>query len=116
MDSDCCIFCAIIKKDIPAKIVFEDNKVLAFEDIKPQSPVHVVIIPKTHIAKMSDVKEGDRALLQRLMLTANAIAKERKILESGYRVVINCGPDAGQVVLHLHLHLLGGRSMAWPPG
>lgn len=111
-----CIFCKIIKKEIPAKIVFEDNNVLAFEDINPQAPVHIVIVPKTHIEKLSHIKAENVVNIGRLMLAANKIAKEENIQESGYRVVVNCGHDAGQAVLHLHLHLLGGRKMGWPPG
>lgn len=116
MKENPCIFCKIIKKEIPAKIIFEDNKVLAFEDIKPQAPVHIVIIPKAHIEKLSDIKEETAAVIGRLIVAANNIAKEKNIKESGYRVLFNCGPDAGQAVSHLHLHLLGGRIMAWPPG
>ena len=111
-----CIFCKIIKKEIPAKTVFEDNKVLAFEDVKPQAPVHIVIIPKAHIERLSDINEGHAATMGRLITAANTIAKEKKIAPSGYRVVINCGKDAGQAVPHLHLHLLGGRAFGWPPG
>lgn len=116
MEKKSCVFCKIVKKEIPAKIVFEDNNVLAFEDINPQAPVHIVIIPKVHIDKLSDIKEENTAMMGRLILAANEIAKEKKLLESGYRVVINCGRDAGQAVLHLHLHLLGARAMTWPPG
>lgn len=111
-----CIFCKIVKKEIPAKIVFEDNKVLAFEDSRPPAPVHIIIVPKTHIEKLSDIKEESAAIMGRLVLAANAIAKEKEIEKTGYRAVVNCGGDAGQAVLHLHLHLLGGRPMTWPPG
>jgi histidine triad (HIT) family protein len=111
-----CIFCKIVKKEIPAKIVFEDNKVLAFEDSRPQAPVHIIIVPKTHIEKLSDIKEESAVIMGRLVLAANAIAREKEIEKTGYRVVVNCGSDAGQAVLHLHLHLLGGRPMTWPPG
>lgn len=116
MENNSCIFCKIIKKEIPAKIIFEDNKVLAFEDIRPQAPVHILIIPKTHIEKLSDIKEESTAIIGRLTLAANTLADKNKIDKSGYRVVINCGHDAGQAVSHLHLHLLGGRPMGWPPG
>ena len=111
-----CIFCKIVKKEISAKIVFEDNKVIGFEDIKPQAPVHIVIIPKYHIEKISDTTEESIHLIGQLVLTAKNIAKERNIQESGYRIVINCNKDAGQEVFHLHLHLLGGRKFTWPPG
>lgn len=116
MENNSCIFCKIIRKEIPAKIIFEDNKVLAFEDIRPQAPVHILIIPKTHIEKLSDIKEESAAVIGRLTLAANTLADKNKIDKSGYRVVINCGHDAGQAVSHLHLHLLGGRPMGWPPG
>lgn len=116
MPSDNCIFCKIVNKDIPAKIVFEDSDVLAFEDIKPQAPIHVVIIPKTHISKLSDTKKNDFGLLGKMISAVNEIAKINNITKSGYRVIVNCGPDAGQAVLHLHMHLLGGRAMGWPPG
>ena len=116
MNDDSCIFCKIIKKEIPSKIVFEDNKVLAFEDIKPQAPVHIVIVPKAHVEKLSDIKEENITIAGRLILTANTIAKEKNINQSGYRTVFNCGRDAGQAVSHLHMHLLGGRAFGWPPG
>jgi histidine triad (HIT) family protein len=116
MKDNSCIFCKIVSKEIPAKIVFEDNKVCAFEDIKPQAPVHIVVIPKAHIEKLSDLKEENAAIVGRLVLTANDIAKTKNVSESGYRVIVNCGPHAGQAVAHLHLHLLGGRAMTWPPG
>jgi histidine triad (HIT) family protein len=116
MENSTCIFCKIVKKEIPAKIVFEDNKVLAFEDVSPQAPVHILIIPKTHIEKLSDIKEESAAIIGRLTLTANMLANEKKVDRSGYRVVVNCGHDAGQAVSHLHMHLLGGRPMGWPPG
>lgn len=111
-----CIFCKIIKREVPSKIVFEDNKVVAFEDVRPQAPVHIIVVPKTHIEKLSDITKENANVIERLILAANAIAKEKNIQESGYRVVINCNKDAGQAVFHLHLHLLGGRVMAWPPG
>lgn len=111
-----CLFCKIVKKEIPAKTVFEDNKILAFEDIKPQAPVHIIIIPKYHIDKISDLKDENIHLIGSLVLAAKNIAKEKKVEGSGYRIVMNCSKDAGQAVFHLHLHLLGGRPMAWPPG
>jgi len=111
-----CIFCKIVKREIPSKVVFEDNKILAFEDIKPQAPVHIVIIPKNHIERLSDITEANLRVIGELVLAAGLLAKEKNIQESGYRVVINCNRDGGQAVFHLHLHLLGGRQMAWPPG
>lgn len=116
MAKDGCTFCKIVTREIPAKIVFEDNKVMAFEDVKPQAPVHIVIIPKHHMERLSDLKDEDARLLGSLVLTAKKVAREKGIQGSGYRVVINCNKDAGQAVLHVHLHLLGGRPMAWPPG
>jgi len=111
-----CIFCKIAKKEIPADIVYEDEDVVAFNDIRPQAPVHVVVIPRTHIEKLSDLKEGDEVLAARIISAGNKIAKKRDIVLSGYRFVINCNRDAGQEVFHLHMHLLGGRKMGWPPG
>lgn len=116
MSDNNCIFCRIIKKEIPAKIIFEDEQVLAFEDMRPQAPVHIMVIPKAHIEKVSDIKESDAPLIGRLVLTAKNIARDKKIQDSGYRVVMNCNKDAGQEVFHLHLHLLGGRKFKWPPG
>lgn len=111
-----CIFCKIIKKDIPAKIVFENNKILAFEDVKPQAPVHILVIPKHHIEKVSDLTEDGIHLIGDLVLAAKTLAHQKGIGESGYRIVLNCNKDAGQEVFHLHLHLMGGRKFAWPPG
>lgn len=112
------IFAKIIRKEIPADIVYESDNVLAFKDINPQAPVHILIIPKiTDIATTKDIDSKTHApLLGELFDAANKIAKDLGISESGYRIVINCGPDAGQEVYHLHLHLLGGRKMNWPPG
>jgi len=111
-----CVFCKIVRRDIDAKVVFEDNKVLAFDDIKPQSPVHVIVIPKYHIDTLSDISDDHINLVGKLILTAKKIAKERHIEESGYRIVLNCNRDGGQEIFHLHLHLLGGRPLGWPPG
>ena len=111
-----CLFCKIIKKEIPAKIVYEDDMVLAFEDINPQAPVHILVIPKRHIATSLEVTEDDHVLIGQLFQTANSIAREKGIAEQGFRTVINCNRDAGQTVFHVHLHLLGGRPMSWPPG
>lgn len=112
------IFSKIIRKEIPAEIVFENDKVLAFKDINPQAPVHILIIPKTtEIETARDINpEKHAALLGSLFEAANKIAKDFKISETGFRLVLNCGPDAGQEVYHLHFHLLGGRKMNWPPG
>lgn len=109
------IFGKIIRKEIPADIVYEDNLALAFRDVNPQAPVHILIIPKQPIAKLSDADSKDHALMGHLMLTVKRVA-EQVGLTNGYRVVVNTGEDGGQTVDHLHLHLLGGRSMNWPPG
>ncbi|MDD5495547.1 MAG: histidine triad nucleotide-binding protein [Candidatus Omnitrophica bacterium] len=116
MFKDSCLFCKIAKKEIPSRIVFEDDEVTAFEDIKPQAPVHIVIIPKMHIERLSDIDIKDGAIMSKLILTAKDMAEKRGVSESGYRVVINCNRDGGQEIFHLHAHLLGGRPLAWPPG
>ncbi len=111
------IFSKIIRKEIPADIVFENEHVLAFRDIKPQAPVHILIIPKVEIPSVKELSGAEHSkLLGELIDAANAIAKKEKISEIGFRLVLNCGPDAGQEVYHLHMHLLGGRKMKWPPG
>lgn len=111
------IFSKIIRKEIPASIVFENDNVLAFKDINPQAPVHILIIPKVPIAYVTDLKgRKDAELLAELFDAANAIAKDQGIDKDGFRLVINCGNNGGQEVPHLHLHLLGGRQMKWPPG
>ena len=111
-----CLFCKIIAKEIPARIVLEDDELIAFHDVKPQAPTHVLVIPKRHIVGIADAKEGDGALLGKLLLAAPRVAEATGIAGSGYRVVINSGADAGQSVFHIHVHVLGGRGMAWPPG
>ncbi len=109
------IFSKIIRKEIPADIIYEDNLAIAFRDINPQAPVHILVIPKQPIAKLSDAESKDHALMGHLLLTAKRVA-EQEGLTNGYRLVINTGPDGGQTVYHLHLHILGGRQMHWPPG
>ncbi len=109
------IFSKIIRKEIPADIIYEDNLAIAFRDINPQAPVHILVIPKQPIAKLSDAESQDHALMGHLLLTAKRVA-EQEGLANGYRLVINTGPDGGQTVYHLHLHILGGRHMHWPPG
>ena len=111
-----CLFCKIIAGEIPSDIVYEEVDLLAFPDTKPQAPVHILIIPKKHIDSLGDVKAEDLALIGKMIEAANKIAKEENIYESGYRVVFNCKKDAGQLIPHLHMHLLGGRPMGWPPG
>ncbi|EKQ67042.1 HIT family hydrolase, diadenosine tetraphosphate hydrolase [Leptolyngbyaceae cyanobacterium JSC-12] len=109
------IFSKIIRKEIPADIVYEDNLAIAFKDVNPQAPVHILVIPKEPIAKLADAEAKDHALMGHLLLTAKRVA-EQAGLDNGYRVVINSGADGGQTVYHLHLHILGGRQMQWPPG
>lgn len=111
-----CLFCKIVAKEIPAKIAFEDPHVLAFHDLHPMAPVHLQIIPKQHIARVSNLKAENAEIVMRMVAVANQLAAEKGIAEPGYRLVINCNPAAGQSVYHLHLHLLGGRSFSWPPG
>lgn len=111
-----CIFCRIISKEVPSRIVFEDEKIMAIEDVNPQAPVHLLVIPKKHILTLQDIKEEEKDLMGMLFFAINRLARERGISEKGYRVVINCGPAGGQTVYHLHLHLVGGRYMKWPPG
>jgi len=111
-----CIFCKIVERSIPSKVVFENENVLAFEDLNPQAPTHILIIPKKHIATLNDVAQEDQWLLGEVILSGAAIAKDRHINTSGYRLVANTNAGAGQSVFHVHFHLLGGRSLAWPPG
>jgi len=111
-----CIFCKIAQRKIPAKIVHEDDLSVAFEDINPQAPVHVLIIPKKHIPTLLDLKKEDDPLIGHLIRVANEIAQKRGISERGFRIITNCNKDAGQSVYHIHIHLLGGRVMHWPPG
>ena len=110
------IFEKIAAREIPAKIAFEDDEVVAFHDVNPQAPVHVLIVPKRVIPRLAEAKESDQPLLGRLILTAAKVARDLGMSESGYRVVINNGPDGGETVPHLHIHLLGKRALAWPPG
>lgn len=110
-----CIFCKIAAKEIPSNVVYEDDKILCFHDLDPQAPVHVLIIPKKHIASMDDVQPEDQELLGYIMTKVKEIAAELG-LENGYRLVNNCGEDGLQTVQHIHFHLLGKRKMTWPPG
>ena len=111
-----CIFCKIAAKKIPARIVYEDDLALAFEDINPQAPVHTLIIPKKHIPTALEITKEDHGLIGHLFQTAAKIAGDKGIGEKGFRLVMNTNADAGQTVFHMHLHLLGGRTMHWPPG
>jgi histidine triad (HIT) family protein len=111
-----CLFCRIVAGGIPAAIVFRDEHIVAFRDIAPQAPTHILLIPVRHLASVADVTDADGDLLARLMTAATRLAEAEGLADSGYRLVTNTGPDAGQSVAHLHWHLLGGRPMAWPPG
>lgn len=111
-----CIFCRIAEKKLPSKILYEDEISLAFEDINPQAPVHVLIIPRKHLSTVLEIEDGDRELLGHLFLIAKKIAYQKGIAEKGFRLVMNCNREAGQTVFHIHIHLLGGRPMHWPPG
>lgn len=110
------LFEKIVRREIPARIVLENEDVLAFHDVNPQAPVHVLIIPKRVIPRLAEAGPGDEALLGKLLLAAGAVAEKLDLAKSGYRVVINSGPDAGESVPHLHVHVLGKRALAWPPG
>lgn len=110
-----CLFCRIVRGEIPTKKVYEDEETFVFEDINPQAPTHVLIIPKKHIVDVKEAKPEDAEIIGKLHLVAAKIARKRNI-ENGYRTVFNVGPGAGQSVFHLHLHLLGGRPLTWPPG
>ena len=111
-----CIFCKIAAGEIPADVIYQDDEVVAFRDLNPQAPVHVLVIPRKHIATLNDLQAADSGLLGSLYLVAQKIATEEGIAEAGYRCVINCNAEAGQTVFHIHLHVLGGRPMQWPPG
>ncbi len=111
-----CLFCQIVDKGIPAEIVFESNKLLAFKDVDPQAPVHILIIPKEHITTTNDLSKKHKELIGDILLTAKRLASDYDIAEDGYRIVFNCNKNGGQAVYHIHLHLLGGRQMKWPPG
>ena len=116
MSENNCIFCKIIKGEISSTIVHRDERSIAFEDINAQAPVHVLVVPQEHIESLDEASQRDEALLGHLLRVAARIANERGLSESGYRTVINTGEGAGQSVFHLHVHLLGGRALAWPPG
>lgn len=116
MSEQDCLFCKIAAKKIPSRIVYEDDDLLAFEDINPQAPVHVLVIPRKHISTALDITDDDHILIGRLFQCASKIAADRGISERGFRLIMNCNSEAGQTVFHIHLHLLGGRLMHWPPG
>ena len=111
-----CLFCKIVAGQIPAAIVFQNDHVLAFKDTMPRAPTHVLIVPRRHISSLNALGPGDDALVGEMVRAAAAIAKDQELADRGYRTVFNCNADAGQTVFHIHLHLLGGRTMTWPPG
>ena len=115
MMSDC-IFCKIAAGEIPAAKLYDDGEVLAFRDIKPEAPVHVLLVPRRHIATLNDLEAADAPLIGRLYLAGKQVATDLGVAEGGYRTVINCNRDAGQIVFHIHMHLLAGRELGWPPG
>ena len=116
MSEQDCLFCKIVAGDIPADIIFDSDTAIAFRDINPQAPTHVLVIPRKHIATINDLDEADRETVGDLYLAARDIARQEGIAEEGYRAVMNCNAGAGQTVFHIHLHILGGRPMTWPPG
>lgn len=116
MQTSDCLFCKILAGDIPADIILETDDVIAFRDVNPQAPTHALIIPRKHVATINDLGDGDQALIGKLFLAAKQIAADEGIAAAGYRVAMNCNEAAGQTVFHLHLHLLGGRQLGWPPG
>lgn len=111
-----CIFCKIISKEIPSEVVYEDERILAFKDINPAAPTHILIIPKKHIPTLLDLQPEDSDIIGHIVLTANKLASQYGLEEQGYRLVSNCKENAGQTVFHIHFHLLGGRPFGWPPG
>lgn len=111
-----CIFCRIAAGEIPATLLYDDGDVLAFRDINPEAPVHVLLIPRRHIVTLNDLEAADAELIGRLYLAGKQVATELGVAERGYRTVINCNRDAGQIVFHVHMHLLAGRALGWPPG
>ncbi|WP_035288169.1 histidine triad nucleotide-binding protein [Clostridium sp. KNHs214] len=113
---DDCIFCKIAKGDIPCSKVYEDERILAFKDIEPQAPFHILIIPKKHIESLNSLSEEDSNIVTYIFMKAKELAKELGVSENGYRIVNNCGKDGGQTVQHLHFHMLAGRNLQWPPG
>lgn len=114
--TDDCIFCKIANQDIPVELLYEDEIIAAFRDINPVAPVHILIIPRKHIPSILDITDVEADMMGRILEVANRLARQYEIADSGFRLVLNTGPDAGQSVQHLHAHLLGGRAMAWPPG
>lgn len=116
MSNDNCLFCKILKGEIPAELVYESDTAVAFRDINPQAPTHVLVIPRKHISTINDIEPGDEAIVGSLYTAAREIAAQDGIADDGYRAVMNCNEGAGQSVFHIHLHVLGGRPLSWPPG
>lgn len=113
---DNCIFCKIIKGEIPSKKVYEDENVYAFYDINPEAPIHFLVVPKSHIESANEIDESNSKIISHIFIAINKIVRELKIDSTGYRIVNNCGDDGGQTVQHIHFHVLGGRNLKWPPG
>lgn len=111
-----CIFCKIVKKEIPSKILYEDDLVIAFEDIAPQAPIHILVIPKKHYSTVLDINENDKELIGHIFMVIKKITEQKGVDEKGFRVVMNCNSQGGQTVFHVHFHILAGRQMHWPPG
>ncbi|HHW70277.1 MAG TPA: histidine triad nucleotide-binding protein [Clostridiales bacterium] len=111
-----CIFCKIANKDVSSKIIYEDDTILVFEDVNPQAPVHVLIIPKQHIPSLNDIDSDAAEIISHIFMKIPSLAEQLGVQDNGYRIVVNCGTDGGQSVGHLHYHLLGGRTLTWPPG
>ena len=116
MEQKDCIFCKIVRKEIPSTIVYEDDKIIAFKDVSPKAPVHILMVPRKHIPGVTALADEDKDIVAHIMLTSKQLAKDFSIFQCGFRIVVNSGPDAGQAVDHLHFHLLGGRTLNWPPG
>jgi histidine triad (HIT) family protein len=116
MTASDCLFCKIVTKEIPADIIFESPNAIAFRDINPQAPTHVLIVPRQHIATINDLEDSDTDAVGQLFLAARDVARQEGFADDGYRVTMNCNAAAGQTVFHIHLHLLGGRNFTWPPG
>jgi histidine triad (HIT) family protein len=111
-----CLFCRMVKGEIQPSMVMEDDQLIAFRDINPQASTHILVVPRKHITTLNDLMPADYGIIDKMVLMARAIAKQEGIADSGYRLVMNCNPGGGQTVFHIHLHLLGGRAMQWPPG
>ena len=116
MSEQDCLFCKILSGDIPADIIYESDSAIAFRDVNPQAPTHILVIPRKHVATINDLEEDDQQMVGSLYLAAKEVARAEGISEEGYRAVMNCNEGAGQSVFHIHLHVLGGRALGWPPG